>query len=778
MKKLLLILFILILPQIHTYAEEIKTVPLTFSTDQFTFIKDSSDVLTITSNSMSCYYGPDVTEPGLPFVPINIRIANGYKFVKENGMPNFSLFFSGANMAANPTSVTTNSTDDSYHAGIVTYKRSIYPESNVKYIGTSHIDGYTILRFLVCPFSYNTINKNLYFSRNIAISISLDKSGNTNSDDSGIFTGENMCNLVDGIIVNADEYRSNSISPLEILPARKNKLDYVIITSSDLYKDFEVLATWKTMKGIRSRVLTIEEIKKAFPETTTQLAIKNYIYYLYKTQGLKYVLLGGDDNIVPVLGCYGKVNGIVDETIPTDLFYACFGKNFSWDANGNGIYGELSDSISIDPSVFVTRLPVRTNEDTKNAVNRIIKYEKDPTYYAWNDNMLSAGNKLTWIDESIPRSDAENKGDFIYKNYIEPYRYLKREKFYDTFSTLNGNTEYRLNSQNLQSQLQKGYTFFDMISHGGAYAWGLKYGLYGISDAESLVNPRYTVITTNACETNAFDSYVDSEGNSYEPCLSEAFIRNPNSGIVAYLGSSRYGWTNRSKELGASLQYEAMFYKTLFDPSSKEKSFGYAVAVAKQIMANSCNWYNTYRWIQFSLNPIGDPEMPIYTSTPKTLSFVKIQKKGNSLVVNTGNIICNICVSSIVDNGKTYYERRNDVTNAVFTEINSLVSVCVTKQDYIPVVETYNFQISENCITSCSQRNTDGTFVISTKLCENVKDATVVISDINGNKEKTYHISSECPNTTDNYSCLNKGIHHASLYIEGELMDTRSFTIR
>lgn len=95
---------------------------------------------------------------------------------------------------------------------------------------------------------------------------------------------------------------------------------------------------------------------------------------MYKAYGIKYVMLGGDDTVVPVRGCYsksfdcGKMDYLIDKTIPTDLYFACFNGNFEWNSNGNDLYGEVEDYVDFTPTVFVTRLPVRTDTDVDSYI--------------------------------------------------------------------------------------------------------------------------------------------------------------------------------------------------------------------------------------------------------------------------------------------------------------------------------------------------------------------------------------------------------------------------
>lgn len=409
--------------------------------------------------------------------------------------------------------------------------------------------------------------------------------------------------------------------------------------------------------------------------------------------------------------------------MPTDLFYACFSGKFDWNADGDDVYGERTDSIDMSPSIFVTRVPVRTVDDVNAFTSKLLAYEKTPKSNGWNNNILMAGNKLKKYYSS--QSDAERKGDSLFINHIQPYwEDGMRVKFYDTYTDFPDSASYVLNQYHLQDQLSDGYTFLDMITHGAYFFWVLERGSYSSSHASSLINNGFTIITTMACDTNAFDTVNDSV--NYDPCLSEAFIRNANSGVLAYLGCSRTGWySTDSTKLGTSLEYEALFYEDLFSSDIQEKNYGAVVAMAKAAMINSCNLTDypkasdLYRWVQFGLNPIGDPEMPIFTTTPKDFSNSSIVCYEDSLTVHTGIAGCTVCVMSSDDNGNSYFQVKREVENVTFHGTPSDVSICITKQNYIPKVILANLYIQNDTITESRVFEANcikvGTAVISSK---------------------------------------------------------------
>lgn len=227
-----------------------------------------------------------------------------------------------------------------------------------------------------------------------------------------------------------------------------------------------------------------------------------------------------------------------------------------------------------------------------------------------------------------------------------------------------------------------------MMTHGNVDAWGMEDPFYSYKnlDAKSLINSASTIISTMACFTNAFDT------ESY-PCLSETFIRNPQSGVIAYLGCSREGLDLLDAEkLGASLKYEGNFYYHLFSDVYSETNFGALVSAAKLAMINNCYTDSPERWVQFGLNPIGDPEMPIYTTDPKKFNKLSVNVQNGELSIDTGVDGCRICIMSAHDIGQSYHKVWENVRNISVTDFPSDVSICVTKKNYIP------FHIVRGCI--------------------------------------------------------------------------------
>jgi hypothetical protein len=672
---------------------------ITFSENDFSYMTDSNGQLEIGCNLNSSY--PCSSSPGLPLISKSFAISGG-KVLKSFSVDiSKSLVKNGVAVArapiAVPTSLASMANDlDNYN---VKYTDAVYPANNCTFAGTAEWRELSVLNFVISPYIYETESKSLYFINKMTINIETEETENNCE----LPLTDNILSIVKNMVSNADQVdmilSSNKNNKPQYAPvADDNKLDYVIITNEMLKEAFQELTNWKSIKGVKSDIMTIEEIGKKYQGATIQAKIKNCLCDLFLNRGLKYVLLGGDDTVVPVQGCYATIKGqptelsmdidenyYTDKTIPSDLYYACFNGNFEWNGNNNELYGELSDNINLTPYIFVTRVPVRSPRHARNYISKLIAYERTPM---WNNTMLMGGMMIGF--EINGQSDSELFGDRLYIEFIQPYWNGKKYKFYDTYTDLGNGKEYKFTSSNIHEQLSKGYSFIDINTHGQQQAWlcikDNNAVAYYVKDAKNLINNGHSIIITASCHTNAFDS--SSKPGIADPCLSECFIRNPDSGIIGYVGSSRYGWGPPKNEIkyGSSLEYETQIYKAIFAGVDEENHFGEIIATAKMGRIPFSIENNPDRWLQFSLNPVGDPEMPVYTRIPVSFSDIKFKFDDIGFSLDTGLDNCKICLS-YPENGKQkilgIYEKQKKISGI---GLPADCTICVTKQNYIPYI--------------------------------------------------------------------------------------------
>lgn len=232
------------------------------------------------------------------------------------------------------------------------------------------------------------------------------------------------------------------------------------------------------------------------------------------------------------------------------------------------------------------------------------------------------------------------------------------------------------------------------MTHGSQAAYSAQTGMsYDTYLATSLNNPTHTFISTIACITNAFDS---SSGRKQDPCLSESFIRNSSNNVLGYFGSSRYGWDfcirdsngnkTGSRALGPSSVYDGLYYKTMFNGELTNRTYGSITTNAKIQRISSCGHYDGVRWLQFALNPIGDPEMHVFTESPTKL-YANMEFKNGVCRLNTNETNYNLSITrpthaELLD----IYNVSNSLSGSVSFRFPKVCSICLTKAGKIPNV--------------------------------------------------------------------------------------------
>jgi hypothetical protein len=647
-----------------------KNYNIKFSKEDFTFEKTEKGYK-IKSKEGKFYFKTDTTMPALPYMNINILIPENSNIQNIKYNTSKSLLFDDIDIINNPKPHSTSERYvEIYRSNDFTGKK--YPKENIKFISVNKIQNFFMASFTVCPFVYN--NRELSLINSIDFSFDII----TNKKRADNIKRYDAINLVGDLVFNPDEL----INLYPDIPGHRpvpEDIEYLIITSRDLVDEFKPLKGWKIKKGIRTEIISVEDIYAKYSGNSNQLKIKNCLFYYYKNRGLKWVLLGGDSNIIPVQYCHMYYENEYNN-IPADLFYACYDNTFNWNADGDNIVGEYdNDNIDLSPEIFISRVPIRTSKHIKIFIDKTLNYEKYNTSYDYVNSMLLAGKELLSKGSDEYFSDAHEESENMYIEFIKPYWNGRKTKFYDTGTDFIQGANYDFIRGNLQDQLNRCYHFVHIHTHGGIQSYQMEYKdpSYNENDAAKLNNKSKSIVVTTACLTNAFDVA--------EPSLSEAMFRNPNGGCVLYWGGSREGWT------GISIDYSEYFFYNVFRKNMPNDHYKFAniTTISKLNRVSSCATSDSDLWIQFSQNAIGDPELSIYTDTPKEFSNATVNRSGGTITVNTGGISgCDIALTSI-DYGKSYFKVYRNVstatfTNSVFNNSGFNFHVTITKHNYKP----------------------------------------------------------------------------------------------
>lgn len=737
MKRLLFMLFVS-LTSFSVVGQNNKHISLSFNLNDFKIQQDIDGNCIICSDLYDLCLKEDTLLPALPYIGYNVLVKGSEKYVSHTSSSTKLLIRSDVNMAHNPEVIPTN-VQPSLHltSSLSPYSFKYYPDTDVEFAGNNECWSYSLLTFHVCPFEYDATTRKLYLKNHVDIDINLTDNAPISFTELGRRSTVAMDDVIKKMIVNPEDL---DMTTREVTYNNNLTLqtgyEYLIVTSNQFKSVFQQLADWKSQKGIRSKVLTVEEIIPNYTGLTRQEKIKRAIADI---DGLTYVLLGGDTLNVPTCMCYIKSKNGSDSITPADSYYSCLG-TMNWDGNGNGLYADTCDAVSLIPYLNVSRAPVSTIGDAQVFVNRIINYESDPDTTNWKDNILMSGTSLgykyngVWYPyySTTGESDTQIWSEMIFNEYIAPADSslpswnTELTRFYDTYTDISGDDTYNFNRTNLQNELRKGYSFVDVMTHGGKYLWKMEGSSpnYNYSYARNLDNNGYTIITTTACLTNAFDY-----GTTNIKCLSQEFINNAQSGILAYWGTSRENWytVKTLSILGNGSKFDGLTYRKLFE--DKYHRMGKATTEVKRTkMSSAVNSYNTTRKIWMSLNLMGDPEMPVYLSKPNYFQNADIQFVNDSIYVDSGEDDYDICFVNQSDPTDYYIARDIETSSAVFGRKNGAFDSCITKPGYVPITMVCDKTYLQNKTLTGSKTYSTSNVMIGSDVTNIVSQGPVTIN--------------------------------------------------
>jgi len=394
-------------------------------------------------------------------------------------------------------------------------------------------------------------------------------------------------------------FRPSSYPDLEGSPVR-----HLIVTRAALAADFQVLADWRTRRGVPSQVRTLEWIEQhARRGSDTAETLRNFLKDAYALWGVDYVLLGGDTDIVPARYATSSVPGSATQ-VPTDLYYACL--DGTWNANRNGVWAEpavsavnLGDQADLAAEVYVARAPVRSPADVQLFVAKTIDYET-PAVADYQNQALLLAEVLSPADYDSGQAitlDGAALSEGLRTGHLPGTLAVSRQ--YETWFSYPGSTP--LTKPAALAALAQGSHFVNHMGHGFRYNMSVGTASIVNAEAEALANgDRTFMLYLLNCTALAYDS------NS----LGERFLMAPAGGAVAVIGASREALPN------TSIQYNEGFYDQLFVHGKQELGRAFADA---RLAHTGFTFFDTQdRWTHFIDNALGDPALVLFTAPVQT----------------------------------------------------------------------------------------------------------------------------------------------------------------
>lgn len=489
----------------------------------------------------------------------------------------------------------------------------IYPGSLYTMIGTYCFRGYEILVLLLHPVQYIPHLKTLYYFKDLEVQVSTKNSNQLNS----LFRNKENDKIeaikkIDNPVA-ISSYNVNKLSPL----SSKN-YDLLILTTDEFDDVFKSLKQTHDANGISTEIKTLKDIS-LFPGSVEPIDIRNFIREEYIKNGIEYVLIGGDEDVVPVqkLWVQSWPNGDTAD-MPSDLYYACLDGTFNYDNDekwGERFDGDGGKSVDLVAEVYIGRACIGSISEAYNFVDKTIDYINSGGYSSGSSLVVGEhlwSNPDTWggdyMDELIDGSNANS-----YTTVGIPSSIYSIDKLYDR--DWSGNSWPK---SEIKDRINNGALVINHLGH-SSYGYNMK---MVNNDILYLTNDEPCFVYSQGCNAGGFDH------PSYD-CIAEYFTVKTDRAAFAVIMNARYGWGVKGDTDGASQRFHREFWDAIFSEDILE--IGKANQDSKEDTIPYIN-RACMRWCYYQLNLFGDPTLIFHNSENN-----KPNKPTRPVGINTGS---------------------------------------------------------------------------------------------------------------------------------------------
>ncbi len=349
--------------------------------------------------------------------------------------------------------------------------------------------------------------------------------------------------------------------------------------------------------GMKVAVLNPEAIYNEFSSGTPDAtAYRRMLKMFYDRDGktLKYLLMFGDgcyDNrgltrewkqnsglLKNMLLTYQSQNSIDIYSYTTDDYFG-----FLEDESGSSLG---SDRLCIG----IGRLPIRTNDEAKVAVDKLISYMNNTNPGIWKNSitfMADDGSNAD-SDKQIHMKQADALSAIVEKKYPE---FQINKLYFDAYTKerTGGNASYPDVVANLEKQLKSGLMVLNYTGHGNTTSLSDE-AVVTQSSIQQSTYPNLPLWITATCDFTRFDALATSAG--------ESVFLNGKSGGIALFTTTRAVFSHSNAEINE------VIVKHLFSrDGNRRNTLGEILMNAKRDMGYDTNKLN------FTL--IGDPALTL-----------------------------------------------------------------------------------------------------------------------------------------------------------------------
>ncbi len=469
-----------------------------------------------------------------------------------------------------------------------------FPEEKYEYVGVYGFRGYKILTLKLQPVQYRPVSGELSYYPELEVVVN-------------VTPGLRSAELLRGMSVDEKELMTRVDNPGEMSSysgsARggAKAYDLLIITTPSLASSFQPLKDYHDTTGILTEIRTTSDVGSNDPDD-----VRDYIRDEYQNNGIEFVLIGGDDDLIPAKDLYVKTDDgwwpEIEEAMPGDVFFGCL--DGTWDYDNDGQAGEPTDGpgggdVDLVAEVYVGRASVENTTEASRFVTKTIWYLTCNQTYL--EKVLLVGEYLGFGGPADYAADMMNQLiDSCSDNGVSTLGFPSNELAIDSLyeRSWSGN-DWPVSE--LTSRINNGVHMLNHLGHGNP-DYAMK--MYNADVMSDLSNTELCFVYSQTC----LAGYLDS---SSMDCWAEHMNIKSDYGAFAAVMNARYGFGASNSTDGYSQRYDREFWDAVFNPNEGKVQLGPANHDSKED-----NLYriddDCMRWVYYEANLFGDPSVAFH----------------------------------------------------------------------------------------------------------------------------------------------------------------------
>jgi len=528
------------------------------------------------------------------------------------------------------------------------YERDdFYPETYGKADPVQYCKGYRLLPVTLYPVQYNPKQGLIQYTQTITITLHL-KDSKQKQSYSPVTLSDN--DIVKKQVINPEilstyesdqphrlssEYSTGLCNSTEhidyvIITTQQNGLDEWTTTNSTPYNWTSLMTKHSTEDNLNCTLITIEEItacsaywndSSLFNDTAAQ--IRSFLKDAYQNWGIQYVLIGGDDELIP----RREMDNYYETDVDSDLYWSNLDNTFNDDEDD--YWGEEGDTgFDYYSELYIGSLPCDEPQDVSNWMRKSFYYTNSTDRSYLNNAGFYAGD-TGWNaegDDYIDFSAINGSKTFSgpHPNEKGPYpSWLGFQYGFDTWNNMNSSYQFNTSVKWTAESPNPGW-------NGGSSSTAIN----GLKQAINSNNVALLSAIAHANHQRSLDvnsSTLESEYHNTKPfflhdygchcgdmdaaddgVLHSMLFHSDTELAFACIYNTGYGWGSLNSTNSSSSVQQKTFWDYFFDTSNNSGGvnnwqLGKAQAWSKDCLAPTINWSGSWRSMIQGCLLFGDP---------------------------------------------------------------------------------------------------------------------------------------------------------------------------